>query len=217
MDEKLYVFEFSITNHCQAKCPTCNRTNEESGEPHPWLVLEHFDIEEFKKIVESEWWINRKIAIVKLCGEMGDPCMHPKIEEFVELAFASGAKEVFINTNGGLRQPKWYTHMGERFGKKLSIVFGIDGLDHETNNKYRKGVNTQRAMDNMAAFHAAGGRSLWQFIIFDFNAHQLKDYAKLCDQLGYEKHPIWNTGKYGLIHPIKKRYIESNWERLIGE
>ena len=52
---------------------------------------------------------SRDLTINELifCGELGDPMMHPDISKFVERGL-SQARKVNINTNGGIRQPKWY-------------------------------------------------------------------------------------------------------------
>ena len=66
--------------------------------------------------------------------------MHPDITEFVNHALTL-TNLVVINTNGGLRNKEWYTTMGNKYGEELKIVFAIDGIDHETNWKYREGVD----------------------------------------------------------------------------
>ena len=63
-------------------------------------------------------------------------------------------------------------------------MFGIDGLDHETNWKYREGVEFDKAYNNMLTFHRNGGRVKWQFILFEWNVHQMEEAKKQADDLG---------------------------------
>ena len=82
--EEDYFLEFAISSFCQAKCPSCNRTNPETLEQQSWLTPEHFNIDTFKKMMSPDYWRSRKITKIKFCGENGDPMMHPKIQEFID-------------------------------------------------------------------------------------------------------------------------------------
>lgn len=203
--------EFAITNYCQAKCPACNRTDPDTLELNPWIKLMHFDVDLFKKTITKEYAQRRNLTTFKFCGEAGDPMMHPRVSEFIDHAFDVGALRVTVNTNGGLRNTEWYTLMGEKYGESLQIVFGIDGVDHETNNKYRIGVDTDKAFKNMIAFHEAGGDAKWQFILFDFNYHQLPEAADIRKKYNMNSTIVWNRGHYGLIKPDLRKFIEEKY------
>jgi MoaA/NifB/PqqE/SkfB family radical SAM enzyme len=197
--EEDYFLEFAISSFCQAKCPSCNRTNPETLEQQSWLTPEHFNIDTFKKMMSPDYWRSRKITKIKFCGENGDPMMHPKIQEFIDHSFLLGARSLTIATNGGLRTPLWYKTMAEKYGKRLEIIFGIDGVTGEVSNKYRIGVDAARAYENMFAFHNAGGYATWQFILFSFNYHQLPELYEICSKNRIAPSIIWNQGHYGLI------------------
>ena len=131
--------------------------------------------------------------------------MHPKITDFTNRAFAEpSVKNVVINTNGGLRTPDWYTTMGEKFGGDLQIIFGIDGMSHETNWKYREGVDWQRAIDNMLAFAAAGGNAGWHFIIFDWNWQEVHNAYNFARQIRIPITIKYNNRDFGLISDENK-------------
>ena len=98
-----YSLELNITNYCQAKCRTCRRTVTETGETVPWLVLKHMSDIELDSIVEKTNGLN---MTYDLCGEYGDPMMHPKIQDYIDKLTAIGY--VSINTNGGLRSSEFY-------------------------------------------------------------------------------------------------------------
>jgi len=200
------VIDFAITNHCQARCRSCIRTNAETGKPEDWIKLRHQPFELFKRNTTG---INKdEICFVKFCGQNGDPVMHPNIADFINHAFTF-SNEVMLNTNGGLRKPEWYTELGNKHGHGLTVYFGIDGIDHDTNWKYREGVNFKRAMENMQALSDSKAKACWHFLIFDWNWHQIPDAAKIAQDMGVEIQFKMNTSNYGLLDPSKKEMVEN--------
>ncbi|MDA9302673.1 radical SAM protein [bacterium] len=192
------VVEFGITNHCQAKCPACARTGLD-------FTLEHMNVKTFEKAIQHQ---PLQDTLIRLCGEIGDAMMHPDIEQFVEIALAR-TKKVTISTNGGLRNPEWYTYMGQKFGDRLAIIFGIDGTDSETNNMYRIGVDYERAMDNMKAYADSPGKAVWQFIVFVHNMHQLSESKLMATQIGAKHLFLINRDKFnGLSDKQEQRVLE---------
>jgi len=195
--------DFAITSYCQARCRTCPRTNSDTGEQADYLVLKHQDYDAFERnTTNSKYFDTNLINTIIFCGQTGDPMMHPQITKFVDQGFKIGER-VLINTNGGLRSPSWYTEMGEKYGSNLVIKFGIDGIDHETNWKYREGVNFKKAYDNMTAFAKTPGDARWDFLIFEWNYHQIPEVAKLAKELNVEVLYKINNQFHGLIDPAK--------------
>ena len=181
LEDYQYDFDFAITTHCQAKCRSCPRTNKLTGEVQSWLQVEHMAVETFEKAINSSHIVNKFGGKLTLCGEYGDPMMHPKIDSFLDIG-TKKFKWVSINTNGGLRQPLWYSKAAKTY-QNLAIDFAIDGIDHDTNWKYREGVDWQRAMDNMKSFRDNGGRTHWHFLIFEWNWHQLDSVEQMSKEL----------------------------------
>lgn len=167
--------EFAITTHCQAKCPLCARTHEKSLERVRWAPLHHLSLDEFKNAVDQL----PPYKSISLCGDYGDPVMHPQIEDFLDYAIEKNYK-VYLHTNGGIRTKDWYVKIAKKYKNKLNIIFAIDGIDEETNSKYRIGVDFNRAWQNMLA-HAknSNGRTIWNFLVFDFNYNQLDEAYKI--------------------------------------
>lgn len=189
-------FDFALTTYCQAKCRSCERTNESTGEKVDWLKLQHMKFDTFKRVID-EGNFEEKLRYIQFCGELGDPMMHPEVSKFVDYSFRV-ADRVHINTNGGLRHPDWYRDWALD-GRRLRIKFGIDGTDHDTNWKYREGVNWQRAMDNMNAWFTNGGRGAWHFLIFEWNWHQIPLAQQMADDIGCEIEFKFNNRTWGLI------------------
>ena len=166
-----YELEFLITSYCQASCPTCLRTlliKQDNFRP------KHTSVEKIKKVIP---YLD-KDYIISLCGETGDPLMHPKIDEIIDL-FLENDNWVQIHTNGGLRNIDFYKKYAK--DRRVSISWGIDGMDAKTNSKYRVGVDFSKAWKFMNTWFELGGKGHWNFIIFEWNKHQYKDafyYAK---------------------------------------
>lgn len=87
-------------------------------------------------------------------------------------------------TNGGARDEKWWTDLARLAKGKLSVVFGIDGLE-DTNHLYRRHVSWEKLMANCRAYIAAGGDARWKFIIFKHNQHQVDQAKQLSKSLGF--------------------------------
>ena len=122
------------------------------------------------------------VDIITLCGEYGDPMMHPQIEQFIRLATDRGY-EIELMTNGALRDPDFYKRLATTYSN-LQIFFCIDGIDHDTNWKYREGVDFAKAWDNMHSWFGNGGRGIWEMLVFTWNLHQLHkahQIAKMSD------------------------------------
>lgn len=198
-----YNFDFALTTHCQAKCRSCARTDETTGERVSWLPLKHMDFEIFKHTLDSSNFDN-ELGYIQFCGEYGDPCMHPKIEDFVDYSLKF-ANRVHINTNGGLRQPTWYEHMALKYPGDIQIKWGIDGTDHDTNWLYREGVDWNRAINNMKAWFSNGGNGAWHFLIFEWNWHQIPEAVNLAKEIGCEIEFKINNRSYGKISDENKR------------
>ena len=148
------------------------------------------------------------LEFIKFCGATGDPMMHPDITKFIDHAFTM-TNNVTINTNGALRSPDWYTKIGNKYGNNLQIVFGIDGIDHDTNWKYREGVNFDKAWENMVAYCNSPGYVQWDFLIFEWNYHQIPEVAKLAKEINVDEVEYkMNTEPHGLLDPAKKSIVE---------
>jgi len=201
----LISFDFALTSYCQSRCRTCPRTNNATGEPEDWLTIRHVPFDKFQK---NTLGFNRKIEYIKFCGATGDPMMHPDITKFIDHAFIL-TSDVTINTNGALRSSDWYTKIGNKYGKDLRIVFGIDGIDHDTNWKYREGVNFDKAWENMVAYCNSPGYVQWDFLIFEWNYHQIPEVARLAKEINVDEVMYkTNTGLHGLLDPAKKSIVE---------
>jgi MoaA/NifB/PqqE/SkfB family radical SAM enzyme len=208
-------YDFALTTYCQARCRSCARTEQDTGNTNSWLATKHMDLEVFTRIVSNSKNIAERNGYIQFCGELGDPMMHPQVSDFIDVALLYG-KRVHINTNGGLRQPKWYKHLADTYKERIRIKFGIDGTDHDTNWLYREGVDWKRAMDNMRAYFGAQGEGDWHFIIFDWNWQQIPLARKMAEDIGCEVHFKFNTREYGKITKENKIIAKQLLEEVDG-
>lgn len=212
-DHYLHSFDFAITTHCQAACRSCPRTDPDSGTTASWLKVEHMPYEVFSNIIDSSQIINESAFHAIFCGEYGDPMMHPEITKFIDKAFEQ-FHTIEINTNGGLRKPEWYEMIAKKYKDNLQINFGIDGTDHETNWKYRTGVDWERAMNNMLAFHKHGGIATWHFLVFEWNWHQLPEVERISKDNGLGVMYKINNRRWGKVSPEGYKYAKDFMDKL---
>lgn len=201
-------FQLSISTYCQAKCRSCLRTNESTGEPEDWLKPAHMSVSAVQNLVTGEYFKKNEMGYILFCGELGDPMMHPDIEEIIDICLGA-VPRIEIATNGGLRQPDWYEKIAKKYGNRIHIKWAIDGTDHKTNWKYREGVDFKRAMSNMKTWIKNGGAGDWHFLIFDWNWKQVNKARHMAKKIGIEILFKVNNRPYGLIRPqAKKRVME---------
>ena len=88
-------------------------------------------------------------------------------------------------------------------------------MSHDSNWKYREGVNWQRAMDNMIAFSKTDADIEWHFLIFEWNWREVEEAHNFA-----KKHNIniifkFNRRHIGLISSENKKVCEKILEKLV--
>ncbi len=124
---KPHCVDIEVASICDLACPHCYRE---------YIVTPDKIMKEdlFKKIIKQIEEL--EIPSIKL-NWRGEPLLHPKIIEFIELAKKAGVIEVSINTNA--------TTLDEKKAEKLinsgldQIIFSFDGGTKETYEKMRPG------------------------------------------------------------------------------
>lgn len=224
MKQKLR-FDIAISSYCQAKCPSCARTNPDTLEKVDWLQPSHINVEVFKKIVDSAVKMDPNV-VFQFCGELGDPLMHPNIEELIDYAmeYSNGVE---VNTNGGLRNSEFFKKMAEKWeyvgdysaedAKMLKFIFGIDGMTKESSEAYRVAVDWERAITNMETWANNGGRGEWHFILFEHNWQEIPMAIRLAEIIDYPIFFKFNGRDYGMISDHGRREAYKMLEELDGE
>ncbi len=178
--------DLAITSRCNINCALCQTTLVHDGK----IPIVDLDINVLKnKILTREQTRNFKMVIC--CGSFGDPMMYKWIDELID-HFIDVGPHLFLqfNTNGSMRKTEWWTNLGKTFKDyNYHVQFGIDGFE-DTHSKYRIGSNFNTVMEHMMAYINAGGKAVWQFIIFDYNEHQVNRAEQICREHDIRFQPI---------------------------
>lgn len=193
--------EIALTSHCNANCPTCARTDFNTFKKHDWLELRHLSTEEYWRVVDC----GIDFGTITYCGEFGDPVMHPEIEQFIKSTIEKYPDtEIEISTNTGIRSNKWWANLAENYHNNLYLRFAIDGVDQESNEKYRIGVDFNKAFTNMKSFIDNYGQGTWHFLVFTWNWHLIPQAAKMAKDIGINIHFKINNRNYGCVTPDER-------------
>jgi len=185
--DKIRHIHFELTNKCNAACPCCAR--QHFGKQNPWLVPRELYLDDIKRIMHDSRLLEQ--SNILYCGNYGDPCISRDIIEIVkwfkEQKFIPGVtRQQVINTNGGMKTPKFWAELGEQLHKKDEcgrVTFSIDGLE-DTNHFYRRQVKWDKLWANLNAFLDAGGSAWWEFLVFGHNKHQVEEAREIATSLG---------------------------------
>lgn len=190
---ELSQMHIELTNACNAACPMCVRFYNNSPHVRPDLEIGQITLEKFKQYFPPH--IIKKCNLILFCGVHGDPCVARDVLEICEyIDSVSNTTQVNINTNGGMRNPEWWTRLGKLFEKHnvqknisyWRVTFSIDGLE-DTNHLYRRNVEWKKLMANVTAFINAGGTANWDYLIFKHNEHQIETAAELAKLMKFNE------------------------------
>jgi len=169
----------------------CVRFYRNSPLPRPDLEIGQITLEQFKQYFPPS--VLKPLIKIMFCGTQGDPCMARDTLEICEYLMENTPDSFFLqmHTNGGMRNPEWWARLGAVFAKRSQlamdcwrIIFSIDGLE-DTNHLYRRNVKWDNLMANAKAFIDAGGKAVWEFLIFEHNEHQIEAARSLSEELGF--------------------------------
>ena len=210
--ERMYEVEnvkrlhIELSSRCNASCPACSR-NYSGGPVADGLELTDLSLSDIKRMVPVE--IAKNLVGINFCGNVGDPGMAPDLIPILEYFREQSPKIVQqLRTNGGMRNDKFWTTLGEFFVKqppprdnhlfsKAGVVFSVDGLE-DTNHIYRRGVIWDKLIRNMRAYSATGAFAVWEWLLFEHNEHQVEEARTIAKELGFEfivKNPL-GFGEY---------------------
>lgn len=204
--ENVKRLHIELSSRCNASCPACSR-NYSGGPVADDLELTELSLDDIKRMVPVE--IAKNLIGINFCGNVGDPGMAPDLIPILEY-FREHSPKIAqqIRTNGGMRNEKFWTALGEFFKKqppardnhlfsKAGVVFSVDGLE-DTNHIYRRGVIWEKLYRNMQAYSATGAFAVWEWLLFEHNQHQVEEARALAKELGFEfivKNPL-GFGEY---------------------
>ncbi len=133
------VLLLEITNACNLRCPTCYA--DASG--HDFMP-----IEEAKRRLDAFFLQQSKLDVLMLSG--GEPTIHPRFIEILDLALSYPIEQVLINTNGlRIAQSDSLCEALHIRKKRIELYFSFSGFRLETHlHLYGKDlrVEKERAM-----------------------------------------------------------------------
>ena len=163
--------DIELTSFCNIECKGCFRVISKHADKI--LNREYITIDTIRERFHKEMFPS--IKIINFCGSVDEPTTHPQFFDIIR-HFADWDAHINIATNGSLRTTKWWSELAGILPNSHAVTWGIDGSD-ELSEVYREGSNFKKIEQNYRAFNSAGGRSNWQFIVFEHNEHHL-DAAK---------------------------------------
>jgi MoaA/NifB/PqqE/SkfB family radical SAM enzyme len=190
---KIDEYQVELTTYCNAACPQCPR-NINGGRVNPHLKLEHLPRSVINQAFTTE--LCNRLRQVFFCGSYGDPIMHP---DFLDILWDFRQKSpklwLYMHTNGGAHDTEFWQEIAYIINGYGQIDFNIDGLE-DTNHLYRRNTDFNKIIKNAKAFIDAGGRAVWNFIVFEHNQHQIKQAEQLSKELGFDKFLYRSTGRF---------------------
>ena len=169
--------DIELTSYCNIDCPGCFR-QVKRNKVNNILDKDVLTLEQIKK------WITRKnfpnCKLINFCGSIDEPTLHPELLDILD--YLEGV-DINISSNGSTKTTKFWRNLGER---KISVFFGIDGIDQKSLEKYRIGSNFKKLQTNWREFIKVGGHATWQFIVFEHNEHLIDDAKQMAKDEGFE-------------------------------
>jgi len=178
-NDTLEWIDIELTSFCNIECKGCFRVL--SNEADKILNKSYLELNIIKEKFQKSMFPN--IKIINFCGSVDEPTTHPEFFEIIK-HFAEWDCHINIATNGSLRTEKWWEELASILPSSHRVTWGIDGSD-ELSEVYRHGSNFKKVENNYRAFNRAGGKSNWQFIVFEHNEHQLESAKQKAKEEGF--------------------------------
>jgi MoaA/NifB/PqqE/SkfB family radical SAM enzyme len=209
---------FEPTSACNARCPFCPRTYQQSLRTNPLLSIGHWNSKDLEKTLQDPIFKDLKEVLIN--GNFGDIVMHPEPKEILE-PFLKRDLEIKINTNGGALSKEFWKWLGS-ISSQITVTFAIDGLE-DTHHLYRRNTNFQTVIRNAQTFISAGGKAIWIMTKFDHNKHQMKACKNLAKKYNFFDFRVrLNFGRNGIVSVKDKNfqhqyYINDNKSKQITD
>ena len=180
---KLHI-DLEPTTYCNARCPQCARNDETKNlKTRPWLPMSSISLEEF-----MEWFPRDVIANIKnvhMSGTYGDAGMCKDLYKIAQYIMYFGVGTTLsVNTNGGMRDEEFWWDLGILCGKRLNMVFDIDGINQEMHGLYRRGVSLNKVLSNMKTISHTKARISTFTVLFKHNQDYLEQIKDMCKEHG---------------------------------
>ena len=196
-----------VTSNCQAQCPGCirknvlNPTTGEYGHTKGVPKNVNMSLEAHNRLIDEAY--EDGLTWVSYDGGFGDSPLHPDFLEMIRHVASKDKMQIIaISTNGSYQTEKFWFELGkilsegqphdpnffgegDRMERGHLVFWDLDGVDNETQNKYRVKTNFDRIIRNAKAYIAGGGYAVWKMIPFDFNEELEERGMELAKEHGF--------------------------------
>jgi MoaA/NifB/PqqE/SkfB family radical SAM enzyme len=207
-------------------CPDCARVHD--GKLNENLILKDMKLEDYKRIFKPDLF--KRLDFISFCGSFGDVATSNTFLDCVKYIRQYNVR-LYIFSNGSLRSESWWKELAKLLDYKCTTIFSIDGLE-DTSPIYRINSDFNKAIKNAKAFIDAGGKARWDYLVFDYNKHQIEEARKLAKEMGFHifnekwsqrkigdkilrKNPGVNDNLPGKIGKVIKKY--RSWNNYVNE
>lgn len=166
------------TTYCNAACPQCHRTDQNTLKTAEWLTESSWTLEDFKQMFPVE--AMEGIKVFNMHGTYGDPMMCKDLVEICDYIIQNSNSWITINTNGSMRSNDFWWNLGTACGERLHIVFAVDGIDQEMHSKYRRNTELKKVLENMETISATKALVTTYTVIFKHNQDHWEEIKQLC-------------------------------------
>lgn len=188
-----------ITERCNLSCPTCYAGS--LPQRTKMMSLDTYR-QRLDKLAEGG---KQGADMIQLSG--GEPTVHPRLGEFIELAFARGFRNVTINTNGIKLAQDVYADrllacMQAHPACELFVYLQFDGLDDDTHARLRGRADLRPIKERALANCIARGIPVHPVMTLTrgINDHEVGDFLSLAIHNPAVKHvviqPAMYSGRY---------------------
>ena len=176
-------FHIEPTNICTLKCSGCARTRFIKEWPQHWKN-HSLDIDKLLKFIDIDL-AGKKIT---LCGNYGDPIYHPDFIELVTRLKLQGSI-ISITTNGSYKTQEWWEQLVSKLTPDDNITFSVDGTPKNF-TQYRVNADWESIQTGMKVVANALCRSVWKYIPFSYNQHNIEEVKQLSDDIGIKQFQV---------------------------
>lgn len=218
-EKQIRRVHFEISNYCNARCPECPREDinvidNETGVNlfQDWIDTYFLSLD----IIKENFNIKNtpELQSISFCGCFGDAATHPKLIDIIDYFTEEFPLiTIYLHTNGGLKTPRFWEELAYSLSNAHyhEVYWGLDGLE-DTNHLYRVNVKWSKVKENWQAFNNAGGNSIWQFIVFPHNFHQVEEAKEYARQEGFSSFKTVISYRYSELkaEDLPEKYIHPN-------
>lgn len=179
------IIEIGLTSTCNLNCPLCSRNKKLFKDNHQtdnkFRKDIHIDMDLLMKWLLKVTQDQTEEVTIKLIGAVGEPTMHPRFLELIELIQIKQFT-LWLSTNGSVNSTKWWKKLGLLLPQKSTINVDIDHTDEKHQSFYRRGSNLTKIIKNVESLHKSRPKSTVlqiQRIDFIWNRVNLINMRKL--------------------------------------